>query len=133
MGIRSYTPGDYEELKQLYINSGWFDELVDSEEMLGKQIDNDPNSILVAVSDNKIIGSVSLLSTNRLALFFRLISSDENLRQQLLKKGEEFFINKGYKRLDIVVPDEDLSKHDEYMNAGFTKGNAYRWFWKESK
>ena len=134
--IRSYNPSDYSELRQLYQSSGWFDELVDSEEMINNQISNEPESILVAVLDDKIMGTVTLLATGRLALFFRLISKDDQdsiIRKSLVEKGQEFFLKKGYKRYDIIAPEEDSSRQQEYINLGFIKGNPYRWFWKESK
>jgi hypothetical protein len=66
-------------------------------------------------------------------LFFRLISKEgnEDIRRQLVEKGEPLFIKKGYKRIDIVAPEQDNAKHQEYIKYGFAKGNPYRWFWKE--
>lgn len=131
MEIRPYIPEDYSALKRLYEKAGWFDVLVDSEEILNIQIKNAPNSILVAISENKVIGSVTLLATGRLALFFRLVYTDKIVIKPLLEKGEKFFVDKGYKRFDIVAPEQDLVRHKEYLNAGFNKGDGYRWFWKE--
>ncbi|MGV8142255.1 MAG: GNAT family N-acetyltransferase [Candidatus Pacearchaeota archaeon] len=131
MEIRNYKPSDYESLRHLYQSFGWFDESVDSKDMINKQIKKDPGCILVALSNDKVIGTITMLATGRLALFFRLISQEESVRKELLKKGEEFFIKKGYKRIDIVAPEEDEARHKEYVKNGFNKGNPYRWFWKE--
>ncbi len=130
MTIRPYTSLDYIYIRKLYEESGWFDELVDSENKLNEQTSKDPDSILVATNNNEIIGSVSLLATGCLALFFRLIAPNEEVKKLLLAKGEEFFRVKGYKRIDIIAPEEDLSRQKEYADYGFNKGNLYRWFWK---
>jgi hypothetical protein len=130
MKIRSYKPADYNEVQNLYKNSGWFDESIDSKEMLSKQIRKSPGSILVALAENEIVGTVSMLATGRLALIFRLIANDENVRGQLLIQAELFLVKKGYERIDVVAPEEDHVRHEEYLRNGFTKGNPYRWFWK---
>lgn len=131
--IRAYKPTDYAELRRLYEVAGWFDEPVDSEEMINNQVKKYPGSVLVAVSNGEIVGTVTLLATGRLALFFRLISKEgkEDIRRQLLERGESFFVNKGYKRIDIIAPEQDTARHQEYIKNGFVKGNSYRWFWKE--
>ena len=132
--IRVYKPTDYPELRRLYEAAGWFDESVDSEEMINDQVKKDPSSVLVAVSNGEIVGTVTLLATGRLALFFRLISKEDekDIRRQLLEKGESLFVKKGYKRIDIIAPEQDHAKHQEYIKNGFVKGNSYRWFWKET-
>jgi hypothetical protein len=133
MEIRPYNSKDYPDLKNLYDDGGWFDALVDSQEILDREIQKNQNAILVALSEGKVVGTVSLLFTGRLALFFRLVSPSEDVRKQLLAKGEEIFVGKGYGRLDIIAPEEDLSRQDEYVRNGFNKGSSYRWFWKERK
>jgi hypothetical protein len=131
--IRTYKTPDYQAIQELYKSSRWYDESVDSKEMLTAQIKKDKDSILVAVQDNQIIGTVTLLATGRLALFFRLVIKEEKpeVRTELLRHGTEIFKERRYKRIDIVAPETDNKRHQEYIESGFTKGNLYRWFWKE--
>lgn len=133
--IRSYKPDDYPKLRELYKKAGWFDDSVDSKNRVNTQIRKDPNSILVAVSGNKIVGTLTLLATGRLALFFRLVTEKDqpDIRGRLLKRGEKIFTRKGYSRLDIIAPEEDTARHKEYARGGFKKGNSYRWFWKNKR
>ena len=97
--IRSYKPEDYTKIRKLYKRSGWFDNAVDSKEMLDKQIRKDPDSILVAILECRIVGTLTLLSTGRLALFFRLVTEENksDIRSQLLRRGEKVFAEKGYR------------------------------------
>jgi predicted N-acetyltransferase YhbS len=75
MNIRPYQPTDYEQVVALYLQSelygGQFDKNRDSEERLQKRIEADPDAILVAEQDNKIVGTVSLIEDGRVAWLFR--------------------------------------------------------------
>jgi ribosomal protein S18 acetylase RimI-like enzyme len=133
--IRSYTPEDYQLLKRLYKSSGWFDSETDAEERVNEKIRRDPQSLLVAIDKEEIVGTVSLIEDGRIAILFRLISKKgENtlsIRQRLLSEGENIFKQKGYKEAHIIAPEEDLNRQKEYEKYGFTKGNPYRWMWKK--
>lgn len=129
--IRKYLPEDYSDVKSLYQESGWFDELIDSMEILNKQVNEAPGSILVAISEGKIIGTLTMLATGRLALFFRLACPEMEAWRMLLEEGEKYFVDKGYNRLDIVAPEEDTLRQIGYEDVGYNKGNLFRWYWKE--
>lgn len=125
MIIRTYQPKDYDALKSMYENSGWFDPETDKKDRL-------TDNILLAFDGSELVGTVTLLDTGRHALFFRLLGKTDSIRNELLKKGEELFQKIGYSETHILAPEEDNPKHNEYINYGFKKGKQYRWFWKET-
>jgi hypothetical protein len=133
MSIRTYSEVDYLSLKKLYETSGWFDPETDSEERISKQVKKEHDSVIVAEDDGKIVGTVTLLFTSRLGLFFRLIAIDLQIRNELINRGSLIFKERGYKEVHILVPEEDTETQAQYINSGFTKGKAYRWFWKNVK
>lgn len=75
MRIRNYQSADYDQLKALYLDSstfgGQFDEARDASDRLQKKIEADPDAILVAELENKIVGTVSLIDDGRVAWLFR--------------------------------------------------------------
>lgn len=129
--IRFYTPSDYSELRGLYESSGWWDDETDSEERIRHQIQKHPDSILVCVENGKIIGTTTLLFTERLGLFFRLIANKVEVRRELLKRGEEIFKEKGYKETHVIAQEENVNQHKVLEEYGFNKGRLFRWFWKK--
>lgn len=131
MEIRSCVSSDYASLKTLYQQAGWFDEETDSEAKIAQQIAKDPNSILLALDGEELIGTVTLLFTGRLGLFFRLIANSDKTRLALLQEGEKIFKKHGYNEVHILALELDKEKQQEYMQYGFKKGKQYRWFWKK--
>ncbi|HVZ12261.1 MAG TPA: GNAT family N-acetyltransferase [Patescibacteria group bacterium] len=131
MKIRTYQKEDYPSLKSIYEKSGWYDAETDDEERIKDQIEKNPNSILVAEEDGKIVGTVTLLFTGRLGLFFRLISDSAEKNSELLKAGEKIFKDEGYNEVHILAPADDTNKQNEYENYGFNSGKNYKWFWKK--
>lgn len=131
ISIKNCTIQDYPILKKLYEDSGWFDRETDSEEKITSQIQKEPNSILLAVENDEIIGTVTLLFTGRLGLFFRLVSESKEARAELLRRGEEIFKQHQYNEVHVIAPLNDNERQSEYEEFGFTKGKDYKWFWKK--
>lgn len=131
MNIRDFTLNDYPALQKLYKKSGWFDPETDSKRLIERQITKNPHSILLAIENEEIVGSVTLLFTERLGLFFRLISDNHDARVALLEKGEEIFKKEGYKEVHIIAPLENIPIQNEYERYGFQQGKSYNWFWKK--
>jgi hypothetical protein len=133
--IRNYEPNDYQAVRQLYKDSGWFDPETDAEERLKAKSERDPQSLLVATDPDNILGTVSLIEDGRIALFFRLVTKDGDdapaVRKRLLAEGEVIFKQKGYNESHIIAPESDTDRQNEYQQNGFQKGNPYRWMWKK--
>ncbi len=131
--IRRYSPEDYPALKKLYQATGWFDAQTDAKDRINQQITKDPDAILLAVEDDKMTGSITLLDTGRLALFFRLVAEEKRpeVKIKLLQEGEKIFYKKGYNEAHIICSEEDELRQQEYTSYGFTAGRNYKWFWKK--
>ncbi len=87
--IRSYSSSDYEQVTALYKQStlygGQFDENRDSKERLQKRIEAEPDAILVAEQNKKIVGTVSLVEDGRVAWLFRfcVVEGEDTIAQTL--------------------------------------------------
>lgn len=131
--IRSYTPRDHEQVKGLYEESGWFDPVTDAEERLKAKVEKMPDSILVAAEDSLVVGTVSLIYDERMALLFRLVTRNGEgrvIRQRLLEEGQSVLREWGAEEVHIIAPVEDNKLQQEYVERGFIRGNKYRWMWK---
>ncbi len=137
MLIRSYEPTDYEQLKALYLASdtfgGQFDEARDASDRLKKKIEADPDTILVAVEANKIIGTVSLIDDGRVAWLFRFAVplSDTNTTRALHDKAVAVLKARGHSQVLVYTPVGNSSLDGRYDQLGFTKGGDYTCFWKD--
>lgn len=138
MNIRSYKTNDYEYLKLLYLQSelygGQFNENRDSAEKLQKRIEADPDAILVAEVDEKVLGTVSLIEDGRVAWLFRFavvkgeyeIHATESLTQTALAILEE----RGHSEVLIYSPAGNTILDQRYENLEFTKGSDYTCYWQ---
>lgn len=97
--IRPYVPKDYPQVKAAYQSEGaWYREGVDDEEQLNKKIAQDPQSILVAEREGKILGTISIINDYRMAFFVRLavLTSErkKGIGTQLLQAAEKILKDK---------------------------------------
>lgn len=137
MIIRGYEPSDYEQLKALYLDSGTFggqfDEARDASERLRKKIEADPDAIIVAVENEKIIGTVSLIDDGRVAWLFRFAVPLTNggVTKALHDKALELLKARGHSQVLVYTPVGNADLDARYSELGFTKGGDYTCFWKE--
>lgn len=137
MNIRTYQESDYDQLKNLYLQSTEFafDEETDAPHRLAEKMRRDADSIIVMVDGEEIIGSVCLIEDGRIALLFRLVAlparDDQNeILRNLIKHAEGLAKERGYKELHNMAPAEGVGACTVREDAGFSKGNAYAWYWK---
>jgi hypothetical protein len=138
MEIRFYRDVDYQKLIELYKKSDEFevDPVTDSQENLSRKITRDPESILVAFSDDEIVGSVSIIEDGRIALLFRLVVDEsrpdsDQILGLLINKAESILKSRGCKEVHNTAPSDRPSSQGKRTNLGFTKGKEYSWFWKK--
>lgn len=137
MITRFYNSGDYQKLATLYKSSDQFDfdEVTDSEESLKRKINRDPHSVLVAIENEEIIGSVSIIEDGRIALLFRLVVSQEMenyslIIEEIVNQACMILKERNYKEVHITAPDNQSAKN-ERLHLNFNEGKSYRWFWKK--
>lgn len=137
MIVRGYVPSDYEQLKALYLDSstfgGQFDEARDAADRLQKKIEADPDTILVAMRDDKIVGSVSLIDDGRVAWLFRFAVPQNNPEVVIALHDKAIAVLKahGHDQVLVYTPAGNQDLDNRYVRLGFTKGNDYTCYWKE--
>ena len=137
MIVRPYKPTDYDQIKALYLDSslfgGQFDEARDSESRLKKKIEVDPDTILVAEKEGRLIGTISVIDDGRVAWLFRYAAQkeqDEALKA-LHDKAIAVLKNRGHKQVLVYTPVGNVELNSRYEQLGFTKGGDYTCYWKE--
>ncbi len=136
MLVRNYKSSDYEQLKALYLDSstfgGQFDEARDSADCLQKKIEADPDAILIAEQDGKIVGSVSLIDDGRVAWLFRFAVPQGNpeIAQALHDKAVGILKERGHAEVLVYTPVGNQDLNSRYEQLGFTKGGDYTCYWK---
>jgi predicted N-acetyltransferase YhbS len=138
MNIRSYQPTDYQQVVALYrqpeLYGGQFDENRDSKERLQKRIEADPDAILVAEQDNKIIGAVSLIEDGRVAWLFRFAvqqgEQEAEIAKALCDTAFSVLRTKGHNQVLVYTPVGDDRLDNRYEGLGFNRGSDYTCYWK---
>jgi len=135
ISIRRYTPKDYNAVKAIYSQTGWFDKTTDSKTNLSRKISKDKGSILVATNKKGVVGTVSIINDGRIALLFRLLARNDTdgkkVRNKLMQEAEKFLKKKGYKEVHIISIKGATKLHNEYQDQKYNKGRLYQWFWKK--
>lgn len=137
MNIRNYRPSDYEQLKRLYLDSstfgGQFDEARVAAERLQRKIEADPDAILVAELDGKLVGTVSLIDDGRIAWLFRYAvqKAQTEAPRKLHDRAIEGLKNRGHTQVLVYTPVGNNELDSRYEQLDFTKGGDYTCYWKE--
>lgn len=137
MTVRSYTPSDYEQLKSLYLVSstfgGQFDEARDAADRLRKKIEANPDAILVAELNGKLVGTVSLIDDGRIAWLFRYAVQKDQTEalRRLHDKAIEVLKARGHTQVLVYTPVGNSELDSRYEQLGFAKGGDYTCYWKE--
>lgn len=133
--IRNYNPADYGQVKKLLDNGGLYYEPMDSEERLKEKIFKDPNSILVALRSEKIVGTLRLMEDGSMPFIFRLAVGleyrNQGIGRALMQEAERELFKRDYKEINILVEEDNTELQEYYGRQGYEKGNVYRWMAKE--
>ena len=137
MKIRNYQPADYEQLKALYLDSstfgGQYDEARDGADRLQKKIEVEPDAILVAEQNEKLIGTVSLIDDGRVAWLFRFAVHRDQLEalKKLHDRAIDLLKSRGHSQVLVYTPVGNTELDNRYELLGFTKGSDYTCYWKD--
>jgi predicted N-acetyltransferase YhbS len=139
MNIRPYQSSDYEQVIALYRQSelygGQFDENRDSEERLQKRIEADPDAILVAEQDIKIVGTVSLIEGGRVAWLFRFAvlqgEQEAAITKALCDTALATLKAKEHNQVLVYTPVGNDRLDSRYEALGFNRGGDYTCYWKD--
>ena len=139
--IRFYKKTDYSQVKAILQEANSYDKVWDSEENLSGMIDKDQKSILVAVSDNHVVGNIFITPYGtKVAYLFRLAVKKEYRNQgiatKLLKQAESLCKKRGVKEIAFFV-NKDKNELKAFYNKRKFKTSensiAFNCFWKTIK
>ena len=133
--IRPYVQNDYTSVIELYKEGDLFEKDFDTKNALERKIERDPESILVAVRNNEIVGTISIMEDGKLAFIFRLVVKKSLRRQgigtQLIAAAEKILKQRGNPTVNIIVNEKDVDLQGYYEQLNYKKGRVWRWMWKE--
>ena len=136
--VRTYRPSDYAGIAELYrqgdLYGGQFSDARDAEDRLARRIQADAESILVAESNGRLAGTVSLIEDARVAWLFRfaVLDGEESatVRQALYDKASTILRDRGHAEVLVYAPSQERFDN-VYSRLGFNKGGTYTCFWRE--
>jgi hypothetical protein len=135
--IRNYQDSDYEQLKELYHHTEWyggvFDEARDSRERLAKKVAGDPEAIMIAENDGKLLGTISLIEDGRVAWLYRFIVKDFDLTttKELYDKAIDVLKQRGHTQVLVYSAVDDGQLDSRYKSLGMERGSSYTCYWRE--
>jgi len=135
--IRPYALGDYPQVRRILEEGGLFYEPMDSPDRMEKKISRDPNSIFVAVEQDQVVGTVSIMEDGRLGFVFRLAVAvghrNQGIGLGLMTHAEQELTDRGYDEIHILLEEDNPGLREYYKKQGYEEGNPYRWMTKERK
>jgi ribosomal protein S18 acetylase RimI-like enzyme len=137
MKTRNYTNDDYPEIVTILKDSDLFDEVWDSEDNLKSFISKNPQSILVAEEQGKVVGNIIIIPYGKkVSYLFRLAVKKEYRKQgiasSLIEKAEEIVGQVGTTELGLYVDSGNINLQEFYKKRGFKiSPKTYYYMWKE--
>ncbi len=134
--IRNYnTDTDYQQIKQILAESGLFYEASETEDKLAEKVRRDADSLVVAVSEDEVVGTVSILEDGRMAFVFRLAvrgnKREQGIGSKLMEEAERRIKDRGHKEVWLLADETDQQLRDYYLKRKYEEGNPYRFMTKE--
>ena len=135
--IRSYQPTDYLQVIALLAEANLYADTWESEENLSSMVMANPDSIIVAVDQNKIIGNIFLIPYGaKIAFLFRLAVKKEYRHQgvatQILNYIEDMARKKGIIELCLFADEANKDLQSFYQKRQWISSkHPYYCLWKE--
>lgn len=134
VNIRSYKKDDYLGVKETLIEGILFEESWDVEERLSRRIEEKPDSIIVAVVANEIVGCIYLYD-DILPFVFRLAVKKQFRRQgigtMLLEEAAHRLKQHGHKEIALLVDNDNEELKNWYRKQHFQETKSlWKGFWK---
>lgn len=135
--IRNYTDDDYQGVKALLQEADLFASTWDSQENLKGMVLKDPESVLVAVDGNVIVGNIFITPFGtKVAHVYRLVVKKEyrkkGIASQLIKTAEGIIKKKGGVEIGLYVDTQNSELKEFYKKKNFkTSNKEFIHIWKE--
>lgn len=137
MEIRNYNNNDYPEVAFILKDSDLFDDIWDSEDNLNSLISKNPQSILIAEEEGKVIGNIFIIPFGRKVSYLFRLAVKEGFRKQgvasaLIKKAEEVIKQGGATEVGMYVDSGNINLQEFYKKRDFEiSPKTYCYIWKE--
>lgn len=123
MLFRYYKAGDFEQLIKLWKMTGIYYEPLDKKDILERQIQHDPESIILLEDAGRIVGSVIILYHPWNSFIYHLaVHADyqkQNLGKKLMDEAERRLKEKGMPRPTVFVEDDKEHVLEFYKKRGW--------------
>ena len=134
--IRSYDVTDYNQVEAVLLTAGMFDNVLDCEESLRRIITEQPLSILVAVVNSKVVGTVYILINGFWVQIYRLAVLNELQKQgignALMDAAETIIRNLGIPEVMLFYNNDKPELGQFYRRRGWQgSGNLFQCLWKK--
>jgi hypothetical protein len=117
--VRPYELQDYPYVRRLLEVDGRFDPKIDSEERLIEKVSRDPRSVLVAIEEEQIIGTASLIEDGRMAFIVRWVGSTPEGLTVALRSAEEELASRGYDEASVFVTRPTQGTREFFSDQGY--------------
>ena len=139
MKVRPYNSNtDYSQVEALYQSpntfGGQFDKARDAKNRIDILAEKKPDCILVAESDEMIVGTVTLFEDGRSAWLYRFAVQKENeleIASKLWEEAKATMKKLGHSQVLVYAPAGNMDFQNRYTFLGFTKGDDYTAYWQD--
>lgn len=132
--LRNYTKADYLALKAVLDESELLVDAWDTNERLAKRVDEKPESIIVAVNDNSLIGCIYVVD-DIIPMIFRLAVKKgyrkQGIGKLLMNEAIKRIKDHGHTEVAIFVHEENKELKNWYTKQGFEQFSLLRCMVKE--
>lgn len=130
-----YRPELYSELVAVLTSCNLYDEPWETEKNLRLKIERDPESIIVALDDVKLIGCVFVVVDGWVGMVWRLAVLPEYRKHgvggMLLEQAELIVKDRGVKEVSLFVSASNNELKEWYAKRKYTIGEDYTFAYKE--
>lgn len=132
--LENYKNDDYEDLVSLLKSNDLYDETWETKEALERKIKQDPDTVIVAKIDNKIVGCVFVMVHGWMGMVCRLCVEKQYQKQgigsKLLEAAENLVRQKGVKEVSLFVDSEKECLKDWYRKNGYKSTRDFTFLFK---
>lgn len=123
IAIRSATPRDFAQVLELWTASGAPATVTDRARSLGALLALDPQALLIAEADGRLVGSLIAAWNGWRGSFYRLAVHPEHRHQglatRLVAEGERRLRDRGAVRLDAIVASGEPTARAFWGSVGY--------------
>jgi ribosomal protein S18 acetylase RimI-like enzyme len=138
ISIKSFSKKDYKKVKEILQEADSFDKYWDSEKNILGRIKIDNDSVLIAIENNKIIGTISTnLFGPQVATIYRLVVKKEfrnkGIATLLIKHVESILKSKGVIEIGMYVNanKKELQEFYKKRNYSSSTNTPYIYMWNK--